>query len=368
MRPVPSTWPCTTWPPRRSAGRSGSSRFTRAPGVAAPSDVRRKVSSMTSAAKTPPSTPVAVRHTPFTATESPRARSAASAERTRSRPSACESTVPRSWTRPVNMALPAPHAGAYEDIVVHLLALECEGAHGLGDGLDALGLDRVARGLAAEEQRRDEEPQLVDLVGVEESAGELRSPLEQDGGDALLPEPVEGAGHAGTGVRARGEDDLGAGGGERLGVGPRRGAGHDDGERRVGRGLDELRRERQAGGGVEDDAARLAAHALDPRRELRVVGERRADPDGDGVALGPPVVGEAAGARAGDPLRVAGRGGDLPVERHRGLEEDPRPPRAGVLAEGLVQRAGAGGEVPVGDLDLDPLVTQDPDPATGGLR
>src|SRR3954452_7958869 len=122
------------------------------------------------------------------------------------------------------------------------------------------------------------------------------------------------------------------------------------------------------GGQPPDPPARLAAHALDPRRELRVVAERRADADGDGVALGPPVVREAAGARAGDPLRVAGRGGHLPVERHGGLEEDPRPPRASVLAEGLVQRAGAGGEVPVGDLDLDPLVPQDPDPATGGLR
>src|SRR4051794_6291166 len=213
---------------------------------------------MTSAAKTSPSTSVAVRHTPFTATESPRASSAASAERTRSRPSVCESTVPRSWTRPVNMALPAPHAGAYEDIVVHLLALECEGAHGLGDGLDALGLDRVARGLAAEEQRRDEEPQLVDLVGVEESAGELRSPLEQDGGDALLPEPVEGAGHAGAGVRARGDDDLGAGGGERLGVGPRRGPGHDDGERRGGGGPGGAWRGGPGGGGGGNRPARAA--------------------------------------------------------------------------------------------------------------
>jgi hypothetical protein len=268
----------------------------------------------------------------------------------------------------VNRELPAPHAGAHQHIVVHLLAVECEGAHGLGDGLDALGLDRVARGLAAEEHRRDEEPQLVDLLRVEERAGELRAALEQDRGDALLTEPVERGGDSGAGVRARGDDDLGAGGGERLGVRPRRGPGHDDGERRVGRGLDELRRERQAGGGVEDDAARLAAHALDPRRELRVVGERRADAHGDGVALGPPVVRQAAGARAGDPLRVPGRGGDLPVERHGGLEEDPGPPRAGVLAEGLVQRAGAVGEVPVGDLDLDPLVTQDPQAATRGLR
>ena len=29
--PSPSTWPCTTWPPRRSVARSGSSRLTAAP-------------------------------------------------------------------------------------------------------------------------------------------------------------------------------------------------------------------------------------------------------------------------------------------------------------------------------------------------
>ena len=29
--PVPSTWPCTMWPPRRSPARSGSSRFTSSP-------------------------------------------------------------------------------------------------------------------------------------------------------------------------------------------------------------------------------------------------------------------------------------------------------------------------------------------------
>ena len=53
---------------------------------------------------------------------------------------------------------------------------------------------------------------------------------------------------------------------------------------------DELRVERQARRRVEDDAARLAVDAVDARGELRVVGQRGADPDGDGVDLGAPAM------------------------------------------------------------------------------
>ena len=70
---------------------------------------------------------------------------------------------------------------------------------------------------------------------------------------------------------------------------------------------------------------------------------------------------------AGDPLRVAGAGGDLAVERHRRLEEHERAAGAGVLAERLVEQAGARGELAVGDDDLDALVAQDPEAAAGGL-
>ena len=47
--PVPSTWPCMTWPPSRSPARSGSSRFTSSPSESGSSDVRRSVSGITSA-------------------------------------------------------------------------------------------------------------------------------------------------------------------------------------------------------------------------------------------------------------------------------------------------------------------------------
>ena len=49
--PTPSTWPCTMCPPSRSAGRSGSSRFTRSPSVRDPRELRATVSGLRSAVK-----------------------------------------------------------------------------------------------------------------------------------------------------------------------------------------------------------------------------------------------------------------------------------------------------------------------------
>ena len=55
---------------------------------------------------------------------------------------------------------------------------------GVGDRLGALALERVARGAAAEHDRREEQADLVDLAGVEERAGQVRAALEQDRADA----------------------------------------------------------------------------------------------------------------------------------------------------------------------------------------
>src|SRR5271166_5789000 len=70
---VASTWPCTRWPPRRSARRTERSRLTGAPGTSAPRPDRSRVSPITSAVKVPSRISVTVRHTPLTATDSPRA-------------------------------------------------------------------------------------------------------------------------------------------------------------------------------------------------------------------------------------------------------------------------------------------------------
>src|SRR5262249_52544016 len=69
--PIPSTWPWTTWPPRRSDARSGSSRLTSEPGSSRPKDVRDNVSFIASATNEPLRKAAALRHTPLTAIESP---------------------------------------------------------------------------------------------------------------------------------------------------------------------------------------------------------------------------------------------------------------------------------------------------------
>src|SRR4051812_21090799 len=351
--PRPSTWPWTMWPPRRSAGRSGSSRLTVLSGSSAPSEERRSVSCITSAPKSsPPHRPMAVRQTPLTAIESPSLSSRASGEETLSRtPSRVWSTrctVPRSCTSPVNTGSPLPEPGTHEQIVADPVAIECERAHGVGDQLDPAALERVARLAPADDEGREEQPRLVDLAGVEERAGEVRAALEQDRGHVAVAELLERRAHARVLVLAGGDEHLRPGGLERGRLLARRGARDDDGQRDLRRRLDELAGEREPRERVEDHAARLAVHAVDARGQLRVVGQRGPDADGDGVDGRAPAVGEPAAVLAGDPLRVARRGRDLAVERHRRLEEHPRAAGARVLAEGLVAQPRAGGQLAVG--------------------
>src|SRR4051812_4472616 len=216
-------------PPSRSDARSASSRLTGEPTSTSPSDERRSVSCITSAPNSsPPHIPTAVRQTPLTATESPSLSSRATGERTdRRTPSLVWSTrwtVPRSCTRPVNNGRsPLPQTCAHEQILADDLAVECERAHGVGDPAHAAALQRVARGAAADDQRGEEQAHLVDLAGVEERAREVRAALEQDRRHAERAELVERRAHAGGLVLAGGDDDLRAGGLQRVGVLARRG-------------------------------------------------------------------------------------------------------------------------------------------------
>src|SRR5690242_14057558 len=198
--PSPSTWPCTMWPPRRSAARRDSSRLTRLPAAASPSEERSSVSCITSTANEPPagSTAVAVRHTPFTATESPSpispARPVATTRRVPSPSRSAAAIVPRSWTSPVNTPTtplqtsgprsPFPQARGEEHVLADALDVHGERPRGLGDPLDALPLERVPRARAAQHHRGHEQAQLVDLAGVQERSGEVRAALQQDGRDA----------------------------------------------------------------------------------------------------------------------------------------------------------------------------------------
>ncbi len=169
------------------------------------------------------------------------------------------------------------------------------------------------------------------------------------------PSPVQGT----TSTPARGQGGDAVAGRCRAG---------DQQHRRLGRGRDELRVERQPGRRVEDDPLRLPADRHPAGGEQGVVGDRGADPDRDGIGLGPPAMDELAGRLAGDPSRVARRGRGPAVERQRRLEDDQRPAGAGVLAERLVEEAGRGRGGAVGPVDLDAAVAEDAGAAAAGLR
>jgi len=100
-----------------------------------------------------------------------------------------------------------------------------------------------------------------------------------------------------------------------------------------------------------------------PRRQLGIVGERRADAHYDRVDRRAPAMRQFAAVLAADPLGVPGSCRDLAVERHRGLEQHPRPANPGVLSEGLVEQARPSRELAVGDDHLDALVAEDPEAA-----
>src|SRR6478735_1826983 len=84
--PTPSTWPWTTWPSNRPPAGTQRSRLTGSPAASSPIVLRIRVSPMTSTLKSLPSICVAVRQTPLTAMEAPRARPSVV-------PGACSRTV-----------------------------------------------------------------------------------------------------------------------------------------------------------------------------------------------------------------------------------------------------------------------------------
>ena len=110
--PTPSTWPWTTWPPSRSAARSGSSRFTVEPALDVAQrraaqrlahDVRAEALALAHAdrgqADAVDGDRVALAELAARAATRRRC-----ARRRRSR--ATSATFPRSWTSPVNTPLP----------------------------------------------------------------------------------------------------------------------------------------------------------------------------------------------------------------------------------------------------------------------
>ena len=121
----------------------------------------------------------------------------------------------------------------------------------------------------------------------------------------------------------------------------RRGARDDDGQRHLG------------GAGTSwESSGRRASESNTIRRGWRWTPSMRAVSSGSSASAVPiPTATASHSARqwwasrrrglAGDPLRVAGAGGDLAVERHRRLEQHPGAAGAGVLAERLVEQPRA---------------------------
>ena len=349
---------------------------------------------MTSVPTSSPSTVTAVRQTPLTATESPAETSAASVvESVRRTPSSVASTaatVPRSATRPVNIAFGRGDSRGSCRIYRYM--------SGKLDKTAEVATTRAGAPRSAGRRRRARS-----RASARASASEMRStPSPSSGSRAARPPSSSGARNSRTSSISPASRNAPASFGppssridvtpdepswssaERTRAGsfsptatttsapesssasvvraPRR-TRHDDGQRQRGRRSDELRVQRQPRRRVEDDVARLVVDAVDARRQRRVVGQRRPDPDRDRVDRSPPAVRPRPRRLVGDPLRVAGARRDLAVERHRRLEQHPRPPRARVLAKGLVDEPRAPRDLAVGDLDRDALVAQDPQPA-----
>jgi len=75
-------------------------------------------------------------------------------------------------------ASPLLQACRDEQVLVDALAVECQGAYGVGDLLHALALQGIAGGATAEDQRGEEQADLVDLAGIEEGARQVRAALQ----------------------------------------------------------------------------------------------------------------------------------------------------------------------------------------------
>ena len=110
------------------------------------------------------------------------------------------------------------------------------------------------------------------------------------------------------------------------------------------------------GGGSEaciqdDTEIRGAAVSFNAAGEGRVVGEDGADARHGGVMLAAEGVAGAAGGRAGDPLALAGAGGDAAVERCGKLEGDHRAAKPEARKEALLEGLGLGLQEADGDVD-----------------
>src|SRR5215212_6214721 len=143
---------------------------------------------MTSAANSPSPAAVAVRQAPLTATESPGSSSEARPARMRRRAPRSEvstaSIRPSSAMIPVNIRRasrsPFPEPRADEQVLAHGLELRRQGSNTVRDPDGALSLQDGSGLGGADQERGDEEADLVDLARVEQRACERRPALDEE--------------------------------------------------------------------------------------------------------------------------------------------------------------------------------------------
>ena len=244
------------------------------------------------------------------------------------------------------------------------LAGQGQRPHGIGDQLDALALERVPGGAPAEDQRRQEQPDLVDLAGVEERSGQVRPALEQDRGHPGCAELIQCRDDAGRLVLASRDDHVDAMGLQCVGRRPRRRPRDDDRQRHAARIADQLRVERQP-----------AERSNTTRRGWRIAPSTRAVSSGSSASAVPiPTATASHSARQWwarsrldspeihfeSPPRVA----TLPSSVIADLNSTHGRPVRAYLRNGWFRSRARCGEIAVGEDHLDALVTEDPEPAS----
>jgi len=176
-------------------------------------------------------------------------------------------------------------------------------------------LERDAAAPGAEDDRRDHDVQPVEAAGREERRHRVRAALDHDAAEAALGERRQD----------RGRRDRAIGRRQAYALDPAR-----------QRGPRALRRDRQAADAVVGEHARIGVHpaaridhgarrrwpADVPHGELRIIGQRGADPDHDHVdqRAQPMQMGESGGPV--DVVGMTGLGGDAAVERLAELPDD----------------------------------------------
>src|ERR1700722_20317222 len=135
---------------------------------------------------------------------------------------------------------PLAQARGDQKVIADTVAVEAECTQRLRDALDALALQRIARGPPAEQDRGEKKPYLVDLAGVKKRSRKMWAALQQHRGNPARAKLVERRAHTCGLILTGGEEHLCPGGLQRVGVGTGGSARDADGQWNLLGGSNEL--------------------------------------------------------------------------------------------------------------------------------